>query len=180
MLKDTEIAIVAAMDEKRGIGRDGRLPWNIPADLTRFNKLTTEHPVIMGMNTYESILEMKRERAVRLGKRLSKQPLSKRTNIVISRRNGLALPLCVVRNSLELALDYAKSINHEKVWVIGGGQVYQQALPLVDKLYLTIVEGDHGANVFFPDYSEFGRFVEEEGPYTENGFNFRYLTLARG
>lgn len=127
-----KLAIIAAIDRNRGIGKDGRLPWHISEDLQRFKRLTTGHTVLMGRKTFQSI-----------GK-----PLPHRRNVVLSRT---PLPGVETYPSLETAL--AVLADDDIVFVIGGGQVYDRVLATADRLYLTIVEREVEADTFFPPYA---------------------------
>lgn len=133
------ISIIAAIDNNRGIGKHNKLMWRIPEDMQRFRKLTTNHPVILGRKTYESI-----------GK-----PLPNRTNIIISRDPAYTAEGCMVAHSVKGAIDMAKTLDPGEIFIIGGAQIYTQALPYVDKLYLTIVDHTFDADAFFPDYASF-------------------------
>lgn len=154
------ISIIAAMDQKRGIGKNNKLPWHIPVDLKRFRKLTLGHPVIMGRKTYESI----------------GRPLPNRLSIIVSRNIEYRvsnIENVIIAASLEEAIKVAKQKDQTEVFVIGGGQIFAQALPMVDKLYLTLVKGDFGADTFFPDYSSFTKKTfEEKGQFGGNRFTF--------
>ena len=154
--------MIVAVDEERAIGKDNRLLWNIPEDLKRFKELTTGHTVIMGENTYHSI----------------GRPLPNRTNIVVTLNQSLVLPGCFVVYSIDEAFQMAKEKEKEEVFVIGGASIYRQCLPLVERLYLTLVEGKHEADTFFPDYAEFQKVVSEEKG--ENGqYRYTYYILER-
>ncbi|MDO8620673.1 MAG: dihydrofolate reductase [Candidatus Levybacteria bacterium] len=166
-----KISIIAAMDEKRGIGKDNKIPWHIKEDFRRFKTLTSGHAIIMGRKTWES---------------LPIKPLPNRTNIVITRdpaslaRRGLARlnGLEVVR-SLEEALRRASlAQGDDECFVIGGGQIFEQTIGLADKLYLTIVKGDFGADAFFPDYSEFEK-KKVVGEGESEGHKYTFLELER-
>ena len=126
-----KILIIAALDRNRVIGKDGKLPWHLPEDLKRFKRITSGHVVLMGRKTYES-----------LGK-----PLPNRRNVVLSSQ-----PLEGVESyrSLSEALQALEGI--DLVFIIGGGEVFRQALPIADGLYLTIVEGTHEGDAYFPEY----------------------------
>jgi len=156
------------MDEKRGIGKNNQLLFKISQDLQRFKNLTTGHPVIMGRKTYESIGRL----------------LPNRTNIVISRKTSLerrGLARLKFVHSLDGAIELAKtSEGSEEVFIIGGGQIFAQAIEknLVDKLYLTIVEGNYDADTFFPEYEGKFKIVNEEKG-EEGGYKFRFVDLAR-
>ena len=121
------------------------------------------HPIIMGRKTHESI----------------GRPLPGRTNIVITRNAGKEIPGCVVAGSLEEALVKAREIESEEVFVIGGGQIYAEALPQAHRLYLTLIHAIMDGDAFFPEYSHlFGKRVEQE-EFEENGYALSYLTLER-
>lgn len=143
------LSLIAAIGgEDRVIGKDGKLPWRIKADMEHFKQTTTGHVVIMGRKTFESI-----------GK-----PLVKRTNIVLTRSIDFAHEGVVTAYSFEDAFEKAKERANIKkeIFVIGGAEIYKEALPYADKLYLTLVEGDFEGDTFFPDISGFGDIVSEE------------------
>lgn len=159
----TEINIIAAIAKGNGvIGHEGTLPWRIPPDLKRFRELTTGHVVLMGRKTFESI----------------GRPLANRTNIVLTRDENYIASGCTVVHSLEEALKAAKQSGHEKVFVIGGGQIYEQTMKHADRLFLTEVEGEFKGDVFFPDYSGFGRVVSREICEHE-GYKFEFIEIER-
>jgi dihydrofolate reductase len=165
------ISIVAALDEKRGIGKNNDLLFRIPEDFERMKALTSGHPVIMGRRTFESIGRV----------------LPNRTNIVISRNKDAVhhtlvydTPQVVICSSLEEAITEAKKApGNEEIIIFGGGQVFKEALGkgLVDKLFLTVVEGDFGADTFFPEYPGFKVIKEEKRE--SGGYKYRFLTLER-
>lgn len=152
--------MIAALDRNRVIGRDGKLPWHISEDLKRFKRLTTGHVVLMGRKTYES-----------LGK-----PLPDRRNVVLSSR---AIPDVESYRSLAEALRALKDEN--VVFIIGGGEVFRQALPIVDGLHLTIVDGEHEGDTFFPEYEHLiGTTFVITGKEDHEGFSFvDYMRLGR-
>lgn len=150
-----KVSLIVAHDDKLGIGAKNRLLWHIKKDFQHFKNLTVGHPIIMGRKTYESI----------------GRPLPERTNIIIT-RNYHSVPEQNVKvtHSLKEALDLAQSIDQKEVFIIGGGEIFRQAFQqnLVDKLYVTKVQGDFQADTFFPDYSHFKLLKREEaqeGPY---------------
>src|SRR4051812_17778259 len=124
-MQPIRICLVVALSENRVIGRDNALPWKIPEDMKHFVALTMGRPIIMGRKTFESI-----------GK-----PLPGRTNLVVSR--NFSAPGVVVFPSLPEAIAEARKIagrdRQKEIMVIGGGQIYEQALPFADTLYLTVV-----------------------------------------
>ncbi|NDY95911.1 type 3 dihydrofolate reductase [Wenzhouxiangella limi] len=128
----TGLTLVAAMARGRVIGRDGTMPWHLPADLRHFKRITLGHPVIMGRRTFESI----------------GRPLPGRTNLVISRsRPQLPPGVCLV-GSLEAAL--AEVAEEHPAMVIGGGQIYAAALPLAERLELTLIDAEVDGDTWFP------------------------------
>ncbi len=129
------LTIIAAMSENRVIGRDGRLPWHLPADLRRFRLRTTGHRVIMGRRTFDSI-----------GRSLSGREL-----IVVSRSRPSSADGAAVVRSLDEAI--AASAGDDEVFVAGGAEVYALALPLADRLDLTIVHAELEGDTFFPDFA---------------------------
>jgi len=161
-----KISLIVAVDKNRGIGKNGKMPWHIPVDLKRFKELTTGNIVIMGRKTFSSI----------------GMPLSNRTNIVVTRDKNYKVNGALVVNSLEEALRQARGKLSESVdseiFIIGGGQIFQEAINIADKLYLTLVEGKFDVDTYFPDYSKFNKKVyEKEGE--SNGFKYRFINLER-
>lgn len=173
------ISIIAAIGKNRELGKDNRLLWDIPEDLNHFRTVTAGHAVIMGRKTHESIGRL----------------LPNRINIVITRdpnyailADGVPLPRkagrvnksegCVVVNSLDAALEVARRSGEEEAFVIGGGEIYRQAMEVADKLYLTIVDAAFDADTFFPDYSEFSKVVSEEKHHDEN-YSYKFLEMVK-
>lgn len=133
------IYILAAVAENNVIGAKNDLPWHLPEDLKRFKLLTTGKTVLMGSNTYESIVK-------RLGK-----PLPNRKNIVVSLDPNYKIAEGVILyNSLDGAIAKHKD---EELWIIGGASVYNQTMDKANKLYITHVEGTYDGDVFFPKIS---------------------------
>ena len=153
------ISIVVATDEKGGIGMNNNLMWNIPADLRRFREITTKNQientnniVIMGSKTYESI----------------GRELPNRANIVLSLKNKCSY-------SVEDILAYNEHFPEEEIFVIGGEQIYKQFLPYTDKIYLTRVRGDFGADRFFYFDEDMYELTYRSGVQHENGYEFEFL-----
>lgn len=154
------ISIIVAMAQNRAIGKDNRLLWHIPTDLKRFKKLTSGHAVIMGKKTYES---------------LPVRPLPNRTNIVLTDHPEERIDGCVMAYSLEDAV--AKCPENDESFVIGGGSVYRQFMPLAGKLYITLVHRDYVADTFFPEidpaiWKEVSREHHEAEGNLETGFSY--------
>lgn len=153
-----QISLIAAIGKNRELGKNNKLLWNIPEDLKRFKELTMGHPVIMGRKTNESI----------------GRPLPNRTNIVITRDKGYEQEGCLITHSLEEAIELAKTKDNNEIFIIGGGQIYEQAINIADKLYLTIVKGKFEADTFFPEYSKFKKIISRE---ERNYFQYNYTFL---
>ena len=134
------VSIVAAIGKNREIGKGNELLWHIPEDLKRFKAITLGHPVILGRKTFESIVAM------------LKKPLPGRTNIVVTRDPRWRFDGVVVAGSLEDALAKAKALDHEEVFIGGGAQLWEQSLPYVDRLYLTLIDDSKDGDAFFPAY----------------------------
>ncbi len=156
------VSIICAIDDEQAIGRENRLPWHIPSDLKRFKAITAGHPVIMGRKTFESI----------------GRPLPKRLNIIITRDQQYTAEGCTVVHSLDEALEKAADRDSQEVFVIGGAEIFRQAVDYADKLYLTLVAGTHQGDTFFPDYSAFSRELFRES-HEENGYSFTFVDLVR-
>ena len=151
----SEIVIIAAVARNRVIGKDNRLLWNIPEDMAHFKALTTGHTVVMGRKTWESLPPRFR-------------PLPGRRNIVITRQTDYAAPGAEVVNSLEVALKLASTA--ATVFVIGGEQIYSQALAVADRLEITEVDLEPEGDTWFPEIAavDWERTAKSEG----NGFAF--------
>lgn len=159
------VSIVAAIGRNRELGRGGDLLWHIPDDLKRFKGLTTSHPVIMGRKTWDSLPERAR-------------PLPNRTNIVVSRQQ-LEIPSALVAGSVSEAIEKALELDQQEVFVIGGAQVYEAALPYTDRLYLTIIDDTKAADTFFPAYENiFTKKISDE-EREHNGLHYRWVDLER-
>src|SRR5437016_4645825 len=118
------ISLIVAVSENNVIGRNNQLPWHLPIDMKFFKEKTMGHCVIMGRKNYDSIP-------------LKYRPLSGRTNIVVTRNRNLKLPEVIVKHSLEEAIDYAREKKETECFIIGGGEIFKDALVRADKIYLT-------------------------------------------
>ena len=159
------ISLIVAMGKNREIGKENQLLWHLPKDLKHFKDLTSGHPIIMGRKTYESI-----------GK-----PLPNRTNIVISRKNDWFEEGILIVGSIKEAVKFAKKID-EEVFIIGGGNIYEQTVDLADKLEVTLVDAVLDADTFFPKIDEkVWQKTEEECHQKDekNEFDFCFQTFER-
>lgn len=160
-----KISLIVAMSKNRVIGRDNKMPWHLSADLKRFRAITMNSPILMGRKTFESI-----------GK-----PLDGRTNLILSKNEHYQPQGCLVFNSLESALAVAK--NHgDELFIIGGATLYEIALPLAQRLYLTDIQAEFDGDTFFPefDFNDWNEIACEQITNDEKvDFSYRFLTLEK-
>lgn len=169
-------SVIVAFDSQYGIGKNGQLPWALPMDLKNFKEITStvtdpakKNAVIMGRKTWESLPEKFR-------------PLPGRLNVVLSRKNPIDLPVTVlVSKSLDEALNKLSTPNIENIFVIGGGQIYAQAMthPLCQKLYVTHVQGNYDCDAFFPPISKDFFPISASEQFQEAGFSFQFCNYLR-
>ena len=158
------ISIIVAVAENGVIGTENRLPWHLPEDLQRFKALSLGKPVVMGRRTFQSI-----------GK-----PLPGRTNIVVSRQPGLAIAGAIVASSLDAALAAAGDV--PEIVIIGGAEIFGQALPRTDTIHLTRIHARVAGNVVFPvlDPDQWREAVVEHHAADErHQYAFTFVTLQR-
>ena len=177
------ISAIVAIGHNRVIGKGNTLLWHIPDDLKRYKQLTMGHPVVMGRKTFESILQI-------LGK-----PLPGRINIVITRdpsalaRFDLDTKFDVnsqtnntqvlIVGSLEEGLEKAREIDQDEIFIGGGSQIYEQALPMVDKLYVTLIDDEKEGDAYFPAYeNDFPKMTFHEDREHEK-LKYKWVDLER-
>jgi dihydrofolate reductase len=155
------VTLVVAMGRNRVIGRDGEMPWHLPADLAHFKRITMGHPIVMGRRTWETI-----------GK-----ALPGRENVVITRDTTYDAPGCTVVHSLEAALAEREG----EVMVIGGGEIYRQALDHATRIHMTVVDAEPEGDVSFPGLDPSWRTVarEDRAADEKNAHDLRFITLER-
>ena len=164
MVLPARVAIVAALARNRAIGRDNAMPWRLPEDLKRFQRLTMGHAVIMGRKTFESI----------------GSPLTGRSNIVITRSRDWVPSGCVAVHSLEAALDAAGS--SREAFVIGGAQIYALAMPIAQRLHMTEIERDFEGDAFFPEFDRSRWREVSREPHASAGadtFDYAFVEYER-
>ncbi len=158
------LTIIAAIANNNALGKDNQLIWHLSADLKRFKKRTTGHHIIMGRKTFESI-----------GK-----PLPNRTTIIITRNKDYKHKGCLVASSLKNAIKMAK--NDQSPYIIGGAQIYKEAIEIADKLDITYVHHDFEADVFFPkiDLNIWQEISRENFKADEkNKYNYSFVSYLR-
>lgn len=156
---------IACMAENRVIGKENQLPWHLPADLKRFKAITTGHIVLMGRKTYQSI-----------GK-----PLPNRTNLIMTRDKNLEIPGCVMAHSIEEISKKAQLNNEKEIFIIGGAEIYQQFLPYLQFIYLTIVHQHLDGDAYFPllDMSKWQEIEKTRFKADEHhAYDYSFLKLA--
>lgn len=157
--------IIVAIDENNVIGKDNQLIWHLPADLKHFKNLTMGSPIIMGRKTFESI-----------GK-----PLSGRTSVIITRNKNYQQEGVIVVNSLEEAFNQLAP-NTEKCYIIGGGEIYKQALNMADELEITKVHHQFEGDTFFPEIDEniwTIKSSEKHEKHEKNQFDFSFINYHK-
>ncbi|HKQ73353.1 MAG TPA: dihydrofolate reductase [Blastocatellia bacterium] len=163
------VSIIAAMDKKRGIGIDNRLPWRLSADLRRFKELTMGHHIIVGRKTFESI----------------GRPLPGRKMIIVTRDSSYKAEGCDVAHSVEAAIRLSRERGESEVFICGGAEIYAQSIEITDRMYLTFVDAEVTADTFFPEFDErewseresFNQPADEKNQYT---FTFKALARRSG
>lgn len=161
-----KISLIAAIGRNRELGASNDLLWHLPDDFAWFVRHTKGHPVIMGRRTMES-----------LGK-----PLRNRRNLVVSRQKGLVSEGFEFFTDLNAALESAKQTEAEEIFIIGGGQIYEQSLAMADRLYITQVDAEFpAADTYFPEYGTnwkkiFSQFHDRD---EKHAYTFEYQILER-
>lgn len=163
-MSNPRISIIVAMAQNRTIGINNTLPWRCPEDLKHFKALTMGHHMIMGRKTFDSI-----------GK-----PLPGRTTVVVTRNAALKIDGCVMANSLQHAIDLCKSDN--EIFIVGGADIYAQALPLADTLYITEIQQHVDGDAHFPafDLSEWNEVAHDRREQSEPQLlQYQFVTYQR-
>lgn len=171
----SQVSLIVAMANDRVIGVDNTLPWRLSADLKRFKAITMGKPIIMGRKTWESI----------------GRPLPGRLNIVVSRNADYLADGAQVVNSLDAALALANAEDSEEIMIMGGANLYEQALPKVDTMYLTLIDLDVDGDAWFPAYDDTQwQMIAEESHHqpallddndqqVQAAFDYRFVDLQR-
>ncbi len=159
------LSLIAAVARNRVIGKDNQLLWHLPDDMRHFRETTRGKPVIMGRKTWESLPEKFR-------------PLPGRLNIVVSRNPVYPAPGATLAGSLQEAAE--KAGNAQEVFVIGGAELYRQALPLADRLYLTEIAADFEGDATFPETSsEDWQEILRSPPARHDGLDYAFVVYKR-
>ncbi|MFH0968932.1 MAG: type 3 dihydrofolate reductase [Patescibacteria group bacterium] len=157
------LSIIAAVAKNNVIGKNNDIPWHLPADFSYFKKTTDGKTVIMGQNTFESILS------------IGGKPLPNRKNIILTRDENYKAEGCTIINSWEKILKLGKG--DEEMFIIGGAQVYALAMPYANKIYVTEVDAEPEGDTFFPEIKKdewneiFSEFHEKD---EKNNYNYTF------
>ena len=160
------VSLIVAMDERRGIGVNNQLPWRLSADLKRFKALTMGHYLIMGRKTFASI----------------GRPLPGRQMIIVTRDTNYTADGCLIVHSVDEAIALARTRGESEVFIIGGAEIYRQALGKVERVYLTRVDAEVQADTFFPAFEESAWNAQEISHHEadeKNQYQFTFKTLVR-
>lgn len=164
-MKNLDISIIAAIDDKRGLGKDGILPWKLPLDLRRFRTLTMGTYVLVGRVTWEKMESKLEGRSVIL--------VTKNINYISTK------PITFLARSIDSVLQYAHFQGIESLFVIGGESVYKQTINLANKLFITRVHGVFDCDTFFPEINlNEWRIISQE-KRNENDINFTFERYIR-
>lgn len=166
------ISIICALTDDRVIGYQNKIPWHIKDDLVRFKEKTIGHTVIMGRTTFESVAAYYKK---------SGNPIPDRKHVIISRDKSYTVSLnnCSVVSSIDEALEKAKSIEREEIFISGGASIFEQTIGKADRLYLTVVHTKFEGDTYFPDYSAFKKVINKEDRVTSKGTSYTFLDLEK-
>jgi dihydrofolate reductase len=159
------IALIWAQARNGVIGQGGAMPWHLPEDLAHFKRVTLSYPIVMGRKTWDSIPPRFR-------------PLPGRTNIVVTRQSDWSADGAQRAVSLDDAL--RQCADAEKIWVIGGAQIFQAALPLATELVVTEIDADFAGDTFAPQIGPKWQRIAEDAQETASGLHIRLVTWRRG
>src|SRR5699024_11154585 len=161
------ISLIAAMGSNRVIGADNDMPWSLPRDLAHFKKVTTGHTLVMGRKTFESI----------------GRPLPNRRNVILTRQTNLQLPEEVeIISNLDTVFEWTRENPEEEIFIVGGGELYKQALAYANRLYITRINEDFEGDTFFPTFNkDEWKIVEKTQGITDqnNPYDYTFLTYER-
>jgi dihydrofolate reductase len=160
------VSFVVAADENNLIGKDNQLPWHLPADLKYFKNLTTGHCIVMGRKTFDSLGRL----------------LPNRTHVIITRQKNYQAEGVIVVNSIEEAINTCAEKGEEEIFIIGGAEIFKQALNNANRLYLTRIRHSFDGDTWLPefnpsDWKEVNR--EDHQPDEKNVYSYSFLTYQR-
>ncbi len=160
------ISQIAAISRNRVIGKDNRLPWHMPDDLSYFFRITRERHIIIGRKNYEA----------------NGKALPNRVNIVVTRKKDYLAPGCIVVHNLEDAIDYARERGEDEAFISGGSEIYKATLDISDRIYLTLIDAEVEGDVYYPELDmNMWQVVSEEKHKADlrNKYNYTYYIFER-
>jgi len=157
------ISMIVAVGRGRQIGADNSMLWHISDEFKHFKKTTMGHTLLMGRKSFESI-----------GK-----PLPGRTTIIITRDKSYQQDNCHVVHSLEEGIELARSLGEDELFITGGGQIYELGLPYTQKLYISTVDYDGDADIYFPKYSHYDWDISYDGNWVESSTAWKLQILEK-
>lgn len=157
------ISLVVAMGPNREIGINNQIPWKLSEDLKNFKKITMGHHILMGRKTFESI----------------GRPLPGRTNIILSRNKDFKVKDCITVTTMDEAINFAKKNGEAELMVIGGAEIYKEALPSANKIYLSKVEFKGEADAYFPEFNENDWKIISETKHSEDTIPWTFKVIQR-
>ena len=161
-MKHPRLSLIVAMARNRVIGIDNTLPWHLPEDLKHFKDLTMGHHIIMGHKTYDSI----------------GRPLPGRTTVIVTRDPGYTMAGCLIAHSLDEAVKLSEG--DDEAFFVGGSSLYEQALPLADRLYITEIQADYEGDAHFPEFDRaHWRETARERKTSANGLVHDFVVYDR-
>lgn len=155
------ISLIVAHDKNHVIGYENGMPWHLPGDLQYFKEMTMGKPIIMGRKTFESI----------------GRPLPGRRNIVITRNENYAAEGIETVASLNAALQLVQDV--PEIMIIGGAQIFEQAMSIAEKLYITLIDHEFNGDTYFPRYDAWRLTSSQEAIDSGNGYSFRYCIFEK-
>ena len=167
-----DFSIIAAVDDKGGLAKNGQMPWQLPSELKYFKAITigTGHnAIIMGRKTWQALPE-------------KNKPLKNRLNVILSRQDNLSLPKRVIQfSSLDQALNTLKQKNLDRIFVIGGGEVFKEAVnhKSCSNIYLTKISQNFNCDIFMPKIDKNFTLEKQSQLVEENGLSYCFLTFTR-
>lgn len=162
-MKRPRLSLIVAMARNRVIGINNTLPWHLPEDLKHFKNLTMGHHIIMGRKTYDSI----------------GRPLPGRTTVIVSRDPGYTMAGCLVAHSLDEAVKLSEG--DDEAFFVGGTSLYEQALPLADRLYITEIQADYAGDAHFPEFDQtHWRETSRDRQVSAGGLAYDFVVYDRG
>lgn len=173
---EKRIAIIVAVDEASGFGKDGKIPWHFPKDLKHFKEVTANSICIMGRRTYENMLEMRRKMDEKKGKKMIRKILPGRDCYVVSNTPLFTAPGATVVPNIRTVLEGIDSTDDRPIFILGGFRMFVEGIRLVNHIFMTIVQGRYDCDRFFPVQLLNKRFDIVDG--TQNG-NLSFVTYQR-